>query len=84
MRLRRMVRPLAGVRDVLRWTVYVSTALTEKRGIKSLCNRVLITSRGCTAKVDIVPAERPAIVSTSAGEMRAWFSVIREDLCLSL
>lgn len=41
-----------------------------------LCKRVLITSRGWTAKVEIVPAERPAIVSTSAGERRAWFSFI--------
>lgn len=45
-----------------------------------LCRRVLTTSRGCTASVETVPAERPAMVSTSAGESRAWLSVIREYL----
>jgi hypothetical protein len=48
-----------------------------------LCKRVLITSRGCTTKVEIVPAERPAIVSTSAGEMRAWLSVICKEFLFS-
>jgi hypothetical protein len=33
--------------------------------------------------VEIVPAERPAMVSTSAGERRAWLSVIREGLKVS-
>ena len=45
-----------------------------------LCKRVLLTSRGWTANVEIVPAERPAMVSTSAGERSAWLSVIREDI----
>lgn len=29
--------------------------------------------------MEIVPAERPAMVSTNAGENRAWLSVIREN-----
>lgn len=49
-----------------------------------LWRRVLITSSGWTASVAIVPAERPAIVSTSAGERRAWFSFIREVVRLML
>lgn len=45
-----------------------------------LWRRVFTTSRGWTARVEIVPAERPAMVSTSAGERRAWFSVIRGEI----
>jgi hypothetical protein len=48
-----------------------------------LCKRVLITSRGWTARVDIVPAERPAMVSTSAGERRAWLLFIWVASCVS-
>jgi hypothetical protein len=48
----------------------------QGRGRVLLWRRVLITSRGWTARVEIVPAERPAILSTSAGERRAWFSFI--------
>lgn len=43
-------------------------------GEEVLCKRVFTTSRGWTTRVDIVPAERPAMVSTSAGERRTWFS----------
>jgi hypothetical protein len=43
----------------------------------------VITSRGWTASVDMVPAERPAMVSTSAGERRAWLSFIWVVLDLS-
>ncbi len=31
----------------------------------------------------MVPADKPAMVSTSAGERRTWFSFIREVLYLS-
>jgi len=53
----------------------VSLELGKRSG---LWRRVLITSSGWTARVVMVPAERPAIVSTSAGERRAWFSFICE------
>lgn len=52
--------------------------LQDGRWENRLWRRVLITSSGWTASVDTVPAERPAMVSTSAGERRAWFSFIRE------
>lgn len=52
-------------------------------GGELLCRRVLMTSKGWTVSVEIVPADRPAIVSTSAGERRAWFSFIREAVDLS-
>ena len=55
--------------------------MQRKEEVSSLlCNRVLITSKGWTAKVDIVPAERPAMVSTSAGERRAWLSGMRGEV----
>lgn len=50
----------------------------DGKGEEILWSLVLITSRGWTARVEIVPAERPAMVSTSAGERRAWFSFIRK------
>lgn len=36
-----------------------------------LCMRVLTISRGCTMRVAIEPAERPAMVSMRAGERPA-------------
>lgn len=76
-----MVTPFLGVDDSLRWTrgVLVEVVVGRRWGCL-LCRRVFTTSNGCTASVEIVPAERPAMVSTSAGERRAWFSVIGELL----
>ena len=70
-----MPKPVMRVLEALRWTGSISKG-GIKNGEKLLCNRVLITSRGWTTKVEIVPAERPAMVSTSAGERRAWSSLI--------
>lgn len=55
----------------------------RRRG-EVLCSRVLITSSGWTARVEIVPAERPAMVSTSAGEKRAWLLFISKGRGLDL
>ena len=40
--------------------------------------RVLTMSSGCTARVAMVPAERPATVSTSAGERPAFLVSVIE------
>lgn len=67
----------------MNWASLLASVLEERGGRANLLwRRVFITSRGWTASVDIVPAERPAMVSTSAGEMRAW-SCIRVSLVLS-
>jgi hypothetical protein len=55
----------------------------EEDGGEVLWSRVLITSRGWTASVEHVPAARPAMVSTSAGERRAWLSFMKERFSLS-
>ena len=39
----------------------------RKWGSRLPCRRVLTTSRGCTASVDMTPAVKPAIVSMSDG-----------------
>jgi hypothetical protein len=49
----------------------------EERGV--LCMRVLTISRGCTMRVAIVPAERPAMVSTRAGERPASLVFVMGD-----
>ena len=41
-----------------------------------LCIRVLTISRGWTRSVAMEPADRPAMVSTRAGEKPSWFRVI--------
>jgi len=54
--------------------------LVEGKGGEVLWRRVLITSRGCTARVDIVPAERPPMASMTAGESCECLSAIREEV----
>lgn len=65
-----------GVLDSLRWTRRWLVELWKRWERWALCRRVLITSRGWTARVEIVPAERPPRASISNGENRAWLSVI--------
>ena len=74
-----MPNPFIGVLEVLRWTRSFSEGW-KRREEEVLWRRVLMTSRGWTARVEIVPAERPAMVSTSAEERRAWFSFISREL----